>query len=322
MSPFCLPQPTTFPIGTMNSYLFLEPEPVLIDCSVHNDEALSSLVSGLSSHGLKLSDLKKVIITHAHSDHMGLIGPLSEQSDAEIWVNSISRPWATDSKERWGLRADLVHNAMTLAGFPAEMVDTAANYTRRVLASYWSTADPDRLVEFPIDGRLEFGGRTWEVVYTPGHAISHTAFYQPEDRVMISGDILLPRIPMPLVEEKAHDPAERMHSLPRLAGSLRLLESMAIDIAYPGHGPVITNGRVIIREQLARIDTRRRRCRALVAAGHQTVWEVTQELYGHILKHSPYFAFCLTLGYLDLLEERGEVEKEAVGGVWRFGPRV
>lgn len=315
---FRIEQPTNFPIGTMNSYLFLEPEPVLIDCSVNTDEALSSLLSGLSSHGLTPRDLTKIIITHAHSDHMGLLGRLGELTEAEIWVTPIAWPWATNYQALWRQRSELVARTMRLGGVPEAGIERAVHFTRDVIPSFWSAADPTRLVDFPIDGTLEFGGHRWQVIYTPGHASSHTCFYQPEQKIILSADTLLPRVPLPLIEEWPHDPTVRMPGLPHLVQTLKLLQGYDFSIAYPGHGPPLNNPQVIIAEQLVRIEKRRERCLELVQLGRHTAFEVVQELYGHILQRDPYTAFCLTLGYLDLLEEAQLVKKRVVDGVWIY----
>ena len=57
---------------------------------------------------LRVKDLKKVIITHAHVDHIGMAGKIAEESNAEIWVNDYTYNWAINTKEMWHQRMKMM----------------------------------------------------------------------------------------------------------------------------------------------------------------------------------------------------------------------
>lgn len=75
--PIRIALPTLHHSLMVNTYLFLDPEPVLVDCGLNTPESWIGLNSALNKHGISLKDLKKIIITHAHIDHMGLAGRIT-----------------------------------------------------------------------------------------------------------------------------------------------------------------------------------------------------------------------------------------------------
>src|SRR6202049_1768852 len=81
-------------IGAINSYLLRDERDghVLVDCGAYLPDSpghgLDELSEALGSQGVRLSDLRAVLVTHAHIDHYGLAGLLIERSDAELWMHA------------------------------------------------------------------------------------------------------------------------------------------------------------------------------------------------------------------------------------------
>ena len=98
MEPIKIELPTIFEGMTVNAWLFKSPEPTLIDCGEKTDKLWDALINGLKINGLGIRDLKKVIITHAHLDHIGMAKKITDHSDATIWVSEYVYDWATDLK--------------------------------------------------------------------------------------------------------------------------------------------------------------------------------------------------------------------------------
>jgi len=115
---------------------------ILFDAMFNQDQAEQVVVAGLQQLGLKPTDLKHVIITHAHGDHYGGARYLQERFGAKIWLS------ATD----WNY-LEAHSDDDPIAPFD----------------SIWPADIPrrDRVAE---DGAiLEFGGSTVQFVVTPGH---------------------------------------------------------------------------------------------------------------------------------------------------------
>jgi len=82
---------------------------------------------------------------------------------------------------------------------------------------------------------LQIGARGFRVIATPGHSDQHLVFYCAEERLLLCGDAVLIKI-TPNISLWPHgrpDPlADYLQSLDRLA-------ALPVDLALPGHGPLI-----------------------------------------------------------------------------------
>ena len=86
MKPVRIELPTDFAIGPVNAYLFTEPEPILIDTGVKSEASWAALMAGLAAHGLWVTDLQRVMITHPHVDHCGQAARLAAESGALVEI--------------------------------------------------------------------------------------------------------------------------------------------------------------------------------------------------------------------------------------------
>jgi len=103
-APIRIELPTIYGMKTVNAYLFLDPVPTLIDCGEKTSASWDALVAALKKYGLQIKDIERVIITHAHVDHIGMAGKIAAHSKAQIWVNEYCYTWATDKEEMWARR--------------------------------------------------------------------------------------------------------------------------------------------------------------------------------------------------------------------------
>lgn len=110
--PIRIELPTVFEMGTVNSYLFLDPVPTLIDCGEKSDAAWKALLDNLTTAGLKISDIERIIITHAHVDHMGMAARVADASGAKVWVSELVKDWAINltsmQSARWNIITELI----------------------------------------------------------------------------------------------------------------------------------------------------------------------------------------------------------------------
>lgn len=81
--------------------------------------------------------------------------------------------------------------------------------------------------------RIDLGGRTLEVVHTPGHAPGAVVLVDRDARVLIAGDTL--RAGTILLMLKKSDPVAYRHSLEKIVALLD-----AVDTIYPAHGAPMT----------------------------------------------------------------------------------
>ena len=78
----CLPIPTPFRIGRVNTYLIDDDPLTLVDSGPNSGTALDALERALAAHGRRVEDLELIVISHQHIDHLGLVAILARRSGA------------------------------------------------------------------------------------------------------------------------------------------------------------------------------------------------------------------------------------------------
>lgn len=309
--------PTEFAVGSVNAYLFTEPEPVLVDTGVKTGASWNALTAALADHGLSVRDLSKVIITHPHVDHFGQAAEIVARSDATVFISELGESWLVDFPVMWERRiAYYRDHVMKAVGFSPAMIDVILNYMAEVVA----VCDPvpaERIVSFSLGESLELGGARWQVLHMPGHSSHQTCFYQPETGQFISADMLLSKAPTPIVE-RPRDGGERVPSLPVFLDSLTVLESLKIGTVFPGHGQPFGHHREVIDRQRRRIQSRKGECLQLISDGYATIVDLVDIMYAHLPVQFRFAGLWMLIGYLDLLKAEKAIKETEVNGVWHY----
>jgi len=177
---------------------------------------------------------------------------------------------------------------------------------------------PQRICAFRTDGVLQMGGKTWQVLFTPGHASMQTCFYQPETRQLLSADMLLAITPVPVVESPPVGSRERVPALPLFMQSLDLIEALDVEVVLPGHGRPFRQHRQVIQRQRERIFERKNECLGWVEAGSSTLAELLDKMYAHRAIQFRFAGLWMLVGYLDLLMSEGVVKQRTINKVWHY----
>lgn len=80
--------PTPFPVGAVNAYVIDDPELTLIDSGPNLPGCLEALREGLADLGHPLEAVRRVIVTHEHSDHYGLLRAVVQASGAQVFCHA------------------------------------------------------------------------------------------------------------------------------------------------------------------------------------------------------------------------------------------
>lgn len=134
----------------------------LIDTSIAN--AGEKILKQLTLAGHQADDVKRIIITHAHPDHIGGLPVVQKATGAEIWCHELEKPVIEGKIPAPRPPSMSFMPESTLAPIPV---------TR-------SLQDKDHL---PLIGGLE-------VIFTPGHAPGHISLWQEKQKLLIVGDAI------------------------------------------------------------------------------------------------------------------------------------
>jgi glyoxylase-like metal-dependent hydrolase (beta-lactamase superfamily II) len=307
-------------MGSVNAYLFTHPEIILVDTGVKTDACWTALVEQLALHGVAISDISRVVITHPHVDHFGLAGRIVNESDATVWVFDQGAPWLVSLETLWAERvAYYRRDFLPRLGLSPE----SEQLVLMGIGELAALADPvpgDRVVAFHAGGALQMGERSWQIIHTPGHAAAQTVFYQTDIGQLLSADMLLAAAPAPVIEQPPVREGRRQPELPLFLRSLDTLDALAITTVLPGHGRPFSDPHRIIARQRARIRQRRDECLELIRGGLQTVPQLVDKMYAHQPPNGRLAGLWMLIGYLDLLIADSLVREEAVGGISHYYP--
>lgn len=309
--PIQLPLPIPYAVGPVNSYLFLDPEPTLVDCGLKTDECWQALNVGLAEHGLTVRDIKRIVITHAHVDHIGLAGKIVAHSQAKVWVSTLVEPWALHIHEKWPARINFLMTTLRPFAFAEEHLALLQQGMART-TKLWDPIPADRLVTFGLQDTLELGGLPWQVLYAPGHCNNQTCFFQEQTGQFLAADMLLAVTPTPVIEEPLDGGTERDPGLPLFLDALSAVDELPIQTIYPGHGPIFQDHHALIARQSERIAERVQQCYELIDEGENTFRRLLAVMYAGRTIEESFPAIGMLLGYIDLLEGGGLIKGESV----------
>ncbi len=317
MNPIRIELPTQFSVGPVNSYLFTEPELILVDTGVASDESWAALLAGLAANGVSIKDVQRVIVTHPHVDHFAQAARLVAEANAQIWIADLGAPWLRQPQLMWQGRIDYYRDYfLPQVDLPTEMQQMAIAYFTTVQQNS-PAVPPENLTSFHVGDQLQMGGMAWDVLHMPGHASTQTCFYQPETTQFLSADMLLHKTPTPIVEQPP-DGKTRQPALPLFLESLAKVEALPIDTVYPGHGDIFHNAQEVIQRQRARIAQRKEETFAHLQNGAQTASALVDVLYAHYPSQMRFAGLWMLIGYLDLLVTEGRVAVAERDGVFWY----
>jgi glyoxylase-like metal-dependent hydrolase (beta-lactamase superfamily II) len=316
----CLPIPTPFAVGRVNCYLIDDDPLTLVDTGPNSGKALDALERALREHGRRIEDLERIVITHQHLDHLGLVGILADRSGAEVCALDLLAP----VMEEFGAHAErddeLAGALMLRHGIPRDVV-SALRSVSRSFRGWGGSAHVTR--PLADSATLEFAGRTLEVQHRPGHSPSDTLFWDPDRALLIGGDHLIKHISSnPLISRplggRSGEPGARPRALMMYIESLRQTRELPAETVLPGHGEPVTDHVALIDERFAMHERRAAKIAGLLDGHPQTAYELAQALWGNVAVTQAYLTLSEVLGHVDLLEDRGQVREVEVGGMIRY----
>ena len=172
----------------------------------------------LTEAGIEPADIKRVIMTHTHLDHIGGLAEIFKAvPGAELWVHSREAAPLEDGDER------------TVYGMEMFKEMCQAQYRLK-----------DGAFAFKVQRRLEdaeelhIGGEVWTVLHIPGHSAGGIALYDPSRGILIPGDVVYADYSIGRFD---------LHgaSAPALKNSLMRLAELKVKALLPGHNRVLTD---------------------------------------------------------------------------------
>ncbi len=310
--------PVPFPPNGTNAYLLHGAgQWCLIDTGLGTHASQTALDDALRALGISAVDLSALVLTHSHVDHIGSAAAIAAAMPATAPVILLDHEaehlralWAGTS----GQDFDRIATLQMLGGLSRTEAELGLQSIRALVARV-RVPPPERLHVVRDGDALPLAGRTWQVIWTPGHAVGHLCL--AHDGLVITGDHILPQISpnVSLTSLDHPDPiGEHLASLARITAL-----ATPATLALPGHGAEFIG--LATRIDQLRAGHARRSAHALAAlraqTGPATALTITEAIFRGRL-HTPedrWLALGETLAHLEHLRAEGQVARADTAGV-------
>ena len=288
-----------------------------VDCGVTNpgtQAAWEQVFAGL----MKGLPILRVLVTHMHPDHMGLAHWLCEKFNAPLLMSATEYQSATLS----------THGTSNFGGVGTQQFFSSNGWNNpedqekvneRVF--YYSKMVPKvpetyrRLMEGQV---LKIGAYTWRCISGFGHSPEHMALYSQEANVLISGDMVLPKIS---TNVSVYTQEPEANSLSLFLNSLKKFADLPADtLVMPSHGRVFrglhTRIAQLVQHHEDRLEDVLVACQEKAGSAHDMLTVIFKRPLDF---HQTTFAMGESVAHLHALWHAGKMKRfQDEQGVWRF----
>ncbi|HME07279.1 MAG TPA: MBL fold metallo-hydrolase [Bryobacteraceae bacterium] len=306
--------PLPFELESVNVHLIkLDNGWMLIDCGMETDEAWQTLEPAIASMGLQWTDIRQILLTHMHPDHMGMSARLLELTGAVLWMHAVEAEHL-EIVARGTRRVPWLDTVFSRAGVSMELQSRMERHFLQIRRNFHDLV-PNRL--FQGGEEIPTAAGSFRVLWTPGHSPGHICLYNEQAKLLISGDQILENITPNVAWHPDAD------TLGDFLASLEKLRPLEIDIILPSHGTPFSGHREWIANTIAHHGERCDEMLRLVTDAPRSANTLVTEMWRRQLSPiNHHFAIFEVLAHLEHMHRQGRVhaqEREA-DGVWEWMP--
>ncbi len=303
---FWLRMPLPFQLDHINLWLLRDGDGwTIVDTGFPDDGVRSTWKGILNSLD---GPVWRLIVTHFHPDHLGLASWLMAETGASLWMTTGEFLTAhVVWHEVGGHGARFMVEQFRQHGLDAEKLakfEKRGSGYRKAVPSL-----PDYYQRLKAGDSVTVDGRGWQIIIGHGHAPEHMALYCPELDVLISGDMLLPRISTNISVFAATPEADA------LRWYLESLDEMARDIpektlVLPSHGLPFLGVQPRVADLHAHHEERLHALENSCEQAPKSAAELLDVLFNRALDtHQTMFAMGEAIAHLNYLEQAGRLSR-------------
>lgn len=258
--------------------------------------------------GINYGDIEGIFITHLHSCHYGASGWLQELTGAPVYMSRTEIANVDQTWKKGRTNMPVVGELLKENGMPPDLIPEVLDDMSRACNSI----QPHPSL-YPVTGgdTVELAGRSFRIIYTPGHSDGHIILFNEDEGILISGDQLL----AVTYSSICLWPTSHPNPLDLFLSSLETIGKLPVKLVLPAHGPVFTDCAGRLDDLFAYYHNRLARVEELAGVG-TTAYQICARLYG---ADRPLNQICFvlteTLALLAYLESRSRVASRLESGM-------
>jgi glyoxylase-like metal-dependent hydrolase (beta-lactamase superfamily II) len=311
---YIIEAPANATLKSINFFLVEHAEGVyLIDAGMDNDACWEAFMQVMQRHNYSISDLKGVILTHHHPDHVGLVHRIRKlNQELKVYAHPLAIPYITHDKEF------LAHRISFFEKLYAEMdgMPEAAKQIEKFNASFVTNE------AFRIDGGIELiqEGDTildFTVLDVPGHAPDHILLYDHKRKWAIVGDLVIEHMSTNAIIEP--DASGRLiPTVTQQLQSLRRCLSLDVNVMFAAHGKLVDAPKAVIEDKISRIEHKLERIMNLISEGYDTAGSIARLYYKDMFEKQFFWVMSEVIGLLAHLERTVCVVSSKTDGIYHY----
>ena len=302
-----IPLPNS-PLKSLNSYIVKgEDRFLIIDTGFNLQECQNEMNVSLQKLRVDLSKTD-IFLTHLHVDHIGLADSLATEN-SKVYLNETETHHPIFQRDNLpGYRQKLM-DVYVANGFPAEGARMFyESYTEREYG-----LKRGRTFSAVRNGdTIEVGDFHFQCISTPGHSPGHMCLYEPNRKILVSGDHILSDItPNIAYWLEMDDP------LNEYLTNLEKIRALDVKIVLPGHRRLVRDLHKRISELQEHHRDRLNEVLASLRDGAKNAfqiapsitWDITFKSWEEFPPAQKWFAFSETLAHIRFLENKGKLRR-------------
>ncbi|MBN1367606.1 MAG: MBL fold metallo-hydrolase [Dehalococcoidales bacterium] len=284
----------------------------LIDTGWDDETTFTSFSEQLENLGIRMTDIKWILLTHSHADHQGLARAIKETTKANIIMHTNETPEAYEKRVKEVERSSSgdLSTLLLLHGMPHNEI-TEISSRSHPPRNFISSFKVDKFIKGDDVSSLS----PLKIIWTPGHSPGHLCLYEPREKLLFSGDHVLPTITSNIsISILGED-----NPLRDYMDSLSRIEDLEVNQILPGHEGPFVNPKRRINELRAHHFERLKSIRIKLMSGPNTAYEIAESIkwapgeWGKMTPLNKLMGLMETLAHLRYLVREGVVV-EIVGG--------